>query len=80
MKLLKGLVEKGKTVFVVHHDLPQVEKHFDWVIMLNMRLLACGDVTQVFNPDTLFATYGKSFQILEDVMKLSQKKSKGLSL
>lgn len=77
LKLLKELTRKGKTVFVVHHDLPDIEEHFDWVIMLNMRLVAAGSVAEAYHPDTLRSTYGKSFHLLDDVMKLSKKTIEG---
>jgi manganese/zinc/iron transport system ATP- binding protein len=32
----------GKTVIVVHHDLETVKEYFDWVVMLNMRVIAHG--------------------------------------
>lgn len=78
MNILRQLKDKGKTVFVVHHDLNSVEKYFDWLIMLNMRLIACGSVTEVFNPDTLNATYGKSYALFDEALKLSQVKTKGM--
>lgn len=78
MNILRQLKEKGKTVFVVHHDLNTVENYFDWLIMLNMRLVACGAVTEVFNPETLHATYGKSYAIFDEALKLSQNKTKGM--
>jgi len=76
--LLRQLRDQGKTVFVVHHDLNDVEGYFDWVIMLNMRLIACGSVDEVFNSETLHVTYGKSYSLLDEAMKLSQHKGKGL--
>jgi manganese/zinc/iron transport system ATP- binding protein len=72
MNILHQLKTKGKTVFVVHHDLNNVEDYFDWVIMLNMRLVAYGPVYEVFNPDTLNSTYGKSYALLDEALKLSQ--------
>lgn len=78
MNLLRQLKEKGKTVFVVHHDLNTVESYFDWVIMLNMRLVACGPVKNAFNPETLNATYGKSYALFDEALKLSQYKSAGM--
>lgn len=77
MQILRELRDKGKTVFVVHHDLNNVESYFDWLIMLNMRLVACGSVVEVFNPDTLNATYGKSYALFDDAFKLSQNATKG---
>jgi manganese/zinc/iron transport system ATP- binding protein len=78
MKILQQLKAKGKTVFVVHHDLNTVENYFDWLIMLNMRLIAYGNVVEVFNPETLNLTYGKSYALFDEALKLSQYKTKGI--
>lgn len=78
MDLLRQLKAKGKTVFVVHHDLNTIESYFDWVIMLNMRLVSCGDVSKAFNADTLNTTYGKSYALLDEALKLSQQKTTGI--
>lgn len=79
MNTLHQLKAKGKTVFIVHHDLNTVETYFDWLIMLNMRLVACGSVTEVFNSDTLNMTYGKSYALFDEALKLSQSKTTGIS-
>lgn len=78
MQTLHQLKAKGKTVFIVHHDLNTVEQYFDWVVMLNMRLIACGSIVEAFNPDTLHMTYGKSYALFDEVLKLSQSKTKGM--
>jgi manganese/zinc/iron transport system ATP- binding protein len=77
MQLLQELKLKGKTVFVVHHDLNSLERYFDWVIMLNLRLVASGETMKVFNPETLNATYGKNYALLDEALKLSQKQQTG---
>ena len=79
MKTLHQLKANGKTVFIVHHDLNNVESYFDWIIMLNMRLVACGNVVEAFNPDTLNMTYGKSYALFDEALKLSQSKTTGTS-
>lgn len=76
--LLHSLREKGKTVFVVHHELDHVESYFDWVIMLNVRLVACGPTKQAFTQDTLNAAYGKSYALFGEALKLSQHKTAGI--
>lgn len=76
--IMRQLKDKGKTVFVVHHDLNTVESYFDWLIMLNMRLIACGPMVEVFNPDTLNMAYGKSYALFDEALKLSQHKTTGL--
>jgi manganese/zinc/iron transport system ATP- binding protein len=77
MNLLRQLKGGGKTVFVVHHDLNTVESYFDWIIVLNMRLIACGKTQEVFNADTLNAAYGKSYAIFDEALKLSEQKKSG---
>lgn len=65
LRLLQNLRSAGKTVFVVHHDLQTVEQYFDWVILLNMRLLACGEVATTFTTENLQKTYGGRLTILD---------------
>ncbi|MBS4166866.1 MULTISPECIES: ABC transporter ATP-binding protein [unclassified Neochlamydia] len=77
MKILIQLKAQGKSVFIVHHDLNNVENYFDWAILLNMRLVACGPVEKIFKADNLQATYGKSFSLFDEAVKLSQDKIKG---
>ena len=79
MNTLHQLKAKGKTVFIVHHDLNTVESYFDWIIMLNMRLVACGSVLESFNSDALNMTYGKSYALFDEALKLSQSKTTGIS-
>ena len=49
--LLRNMTASGQTVVVVHHDLQTVGQYFDWVIMLNTRLIGCGPVATVFTPE-----------------------------
>ena len=56
--LLQELRSAGKTVVVVHHDLQTVPEYFDWVTMLNVRLIASGPVSEVFTEENLRKTYG----------------------
>ncbi|GBD15256.1 High-affinity zinc uptake system ATP-binding protein ZnuC [bacterium HR26] len=59
--LLQQLRAQGKTVMAVHHDLQTVPEYFDWVMLLNVRRIACGPVTEVFNEQNLRLTYGGRF-------------------
>jgi len=78
IQLLQKLRNKGKTIFVVHHDLNSVEHYFDWILLLNMRLIACGPVSQVFNSSNLVKAYGKSYALFDEALKRSQQKNAGI--
>lgn len=77
MNLLRKLRSQGKTIFVVHHDLNTVDSYFDWIILLNMRLIACGSVDEVYTAELLNATYGKSYALLDQALRLSKSQSTG---
>jgi manganese/zinc/iron transport system ATP- binding protein len=66
IELLQQLRSAGKTVFVVHHDLQTVRSYFDYVILLNMRLVACGPTETTFTPPNLHETYGGRLTILDE--------------
>lgn len=73
VQLLKQMSDEGKTVVVVHHDLQSVAKYFDWLILLNMRLVASGPTEAVFKEDLLQEAYGGKLTILSEVGDLLQK-------
>jgi len=78
VSLLQAQKEEGKTIFSVHHDLPTVEEYFDWVILLNTRLIACGPVKQVFTAENLALTFGKSQELFDEAASLSAKSISGI--
>lgn len=57
--LLKELKAQGKTVLVVHHDLQTVGEYFDWVTLINLKLIANGPTEAVFTEENLKLTYGE---------------------
>ncbi len=59
VEVLRSLKAAGRTVIVVHHDLQTVPLYFDWVTLLNVRIVACGPVSEVFTGDLLRQTYGE---------------------
>jgi len=67
IELLRELRRQGKTVVCVHHDLGSVRDFFDWVILLNLRLVACGPVSEVFTEENLRVTYGGRLRLLTEV-------------
>jgi manganese/zinc/iron transport system ATP- binding protein len=66
LELLQQLRSARKTVFVVHHDLQTVRSYFDYVILLNMRLVAYGPTESTFTPANLHKTYGGRLTILDE--------------
>lgn len=69
VKLLHALNDEGRTCLVVHHDLATVTQYFDWVVLLNMRVVAAGPVAEVFTPENLHKTYGGQLSLLNDAAK-----------
>ncbi len=67
IKILHELRDKGKTILVVHHDLPTAKRYFDMLLLLNMRVVAFGPTSEVFNYDLLQKTYGGRLTILSEV-------------
>lgn len=66
VELLKELKQQGKTCLVVHHDLHTVREYFDWVMLLNMRLVRFGPTETVFTEQHLRQTYGGKLTLLTE--------------
>jgi manganese/zinc/iron transport system ATP- binding protein len=64
-QLLEELRTQGKTILVVHHDLRTVPSYYDYVVLLNLRLVASGPLEAAFTPDNLRKTYGGRLAILD---------------
>ncbi|WMJ74579.1 ABC transporter ATP-binding protein [Cytophagaceae bacterium ABcell3] len=62
--LLREMAAAGKTILVVHHDLQSAQDYFNWIVLLNMRLVASGPTQKVFTPDLLQKTYGGTLTVL----------------
>ena len=56
--VLKSLRDEGRTVVAVHHDLSTVPDYFDDVLLLNVRKIAEGPVSEVFTESNLEIAYG----------------------
>jgi manganese/zinc/iron transport system ATP- binding protein len=67
IELLHELKHKGKTLLVVHHDLPTARNYFDMLLLLNMRVVAFGPTDEVFTFELLQKTYGGRLTILSEV-------------
>ncbi|MDX5348157.1 MAG: metal ABC transporter ATP-binding protein [Hymenobacteraceae bacterium] len=68
--LLREMRDQGKTVVVVHHDLQSAVEYFDWVVLLNLRLVDSGPTQQVLTQELLEETYGGKLTVLTNVGEL----------
>lgn len=62
--LLKELKSEGKTVVVVHHDLQTVKEYFDHLALINLKVIASGDVESVFTDENLKKTYRSTSSLI----------------
>ena len=70
INLLREMTNANKTVIVVHHDLQSVTQYFDWVVLLNTRLVASGPTKTAFTKENLNETYGGKLTLMDDVADL----------
>ncbi len=63
---LEGYAAAGENGLVIHHDLQTVSEYFDYVILLNMRVVAHGPIAQVFHAENLQKTYGGRLTLLDE--------------
>jgi len=64
VNLLDELKEQGKTIILVHHDLQTLKEYFDWLLLLNVRLVGVGSMDEVMTEENLQETYGGRLDVL----------------
>lgn len=74
LKLLTEMKQQGKTVIVVHHDLQTAKDYFDWIVLLNTRLVAAGPKDEIFKENLLQEAYGGKLNVLSKVGDLIKEK------
>lgn len=57
LAVLHSLRGQGKTVVIVHHDLPTVREYCDHVTLLNRRVVASGPAAESFTKDNIRTAY-----------------------
>ncbi len=67
LEILQQMTRKGKTVIVIHHDLQTAKAYFDWIVLLNMRVVAAGPTDQIMMPERLKEAYGSYPTLLTKV-------------
>lgn len=66
--ILKLLCAQGKTVIIVHHDLLTLTSYFDWVVLLNQKVIACGPTHQMMIPEYVCQAYGHANVYLPNML------------
>jgi manganese/zinc/iron transport system ATP- binding protein len=74
LSILQEIAAQNKTVIVVHHDLQSAAEFFDWIVLLNMRLVATGPIERAFTNELLQETYGGKLTVLAEVGELVRKR------
>jgi manganese/zinc/iron transport system ATP- binding protein len=77
-EVLRELRSQGKTIIAVHHDLRTVPHYFDYVVLLNVRLVAAGPADAVFTTENLRKTYGGRLALLDAASEAVEVESKSL--
>jgi manganese/zinc/iron transport system ATP- binding protein len=76
--ILRQMQRDGKTAVVIHHDLQTVPEYFDYVVLLNMRVVAHGPVADVFTSENLQKTYGGRLTLLDEVSEAMRRRERTL--
>ena len=63
---------------VIHHDLQTVSEYFDYVVLLNMRVVAHGPADDVFTQENLQKTYGGRLTLLDEVTEAMRRREQAL--
>jgi manganese/zinc/iron transport system ATP- binding protein len=78
VQILHEMKRSGKTALVIHHDLQTVREYFDYVVLLNMRVVAHGPVDEVFTPENLHKTYGGRLTLLDAAAEAMRRRDRSL--
>lgn len=76
--ILQEMKSRKKTSVVIHHDLQTVPDYFDYVVLLNMRIVAHGPVEEVFTQENLHKTYGGRLTLLDEVSEAMRRRERSL--
>ncbi|MBF8262727.1 MAG: ytgB [Parachlamydiales bacterium] len=78
IELLRRLKNEGKTILIVFHDLHMAQSYFDYLLLLNRRLIACGPIEATLNSQNISRAFGKSQSLFEEATALSAKTRLGM--
>jgi manganese/zinc/iron transport system ATP- binding protein len=70
VEILRDMKNEGKTAVIVHHDLTSVADYFDYIAMINTRMVAFGKTSEIFTQENLNETYGGKLPLLTRITEL----------
>jgi manganese/zinc/iron transport system ATP- binding protein len=76
--ILREMKQRGRTAVVIHHDLQTVPEYFDYVVLLNLRVVAHGPTQDVFTQENLQKTYGGRLTLLDEVSEAMRRRGRSL--
>lgn len=74
-QVFQEIRDSGKTMMVVHHDLQSAAKYFDWIVLMNTRLVAVGSIEEVFTKENMEEAYGGQLSVLNQVHEILRQKN-----
>lgn len=66
IEILGRLRDQGRTIILVHHDLQTVQRYFDWLVFLNVRVIDAGPIDSVYTARNLRRAYGGQVALLDE--------------
>jgi manganese/zinc/iron transport system ATP- binding protein len=69
LDIFKTIQAEGKTIVCVHHDLHTVYDEFDYALVINLRLISAGKVSEALTEDYLRKAYGANLNILSSLIE-----------
>lgn len=67
INLFNKLKAQNKTIVCVHHDLNTIGDYFDWIILVNARLIASGPMKETLTTQNLKKTFGGRLSLLSKI-------------
>lgn len=64
LEVLIQMKNEGKTIVIVHHDIQTVSNYFDYIVLLNTRMVKSGPTHEVLTPELIQETYGGQLNLI----------------
>lgn len=64
VNLFDQQIAQGNSLISVHHDLTTLKNYFDWVVMINGRVIASGPVASILTEANLALTFGSQLSLV----------------